>query len=126
LGLQGLQQQLQAAQMLGTLGQQQFGQQKDIINALQATGAQRQALNQQKLTQDYEDFLRQKQYPYQQLAYATEMVKGVPQQTTRSVYEAPPSLQAQLGGGLMSAYGLSKLFAGGGLADLGIYNLSKG
>jgi hypothetical protein len=126
LGLQGLQQQLQAAQMLGTLGQQQFGQQKDIINALQATGAQRQALNQQKLTQDYEDFLRQKQYPYQQLAYATEMVKGVPQQTTQSVYGAPPSLQAQLGGGLMSAYGLSKLFAGGGLADLGIYNLSKG
>jgi len=126
LGLQGLQQQLQAAQMLGSLGQQQFGQQKDIINALQATGAQRQALNQQKLTQDYEDFLRQKQYPYQQLAYATEMIKGVPQQTTQSVYQAPPSLQAQLGGGLMSAYGLSKLFAGGGLADLGIYNLSKG
>ena len=126
LGLQGLQSQLQAAQMLGTLGGMQFGQQKDIINALQATGAQRQALNQQKLTQDYEDFLRQKQYPYQQLAYATEMVKGVPQQTTQSVYGAPASLQAQLGGGLMSAYALNKLFAGGGLADLGIYNLSKG
>jgi hypothetical protein len=126
LGLQGLQQQLQAAQQLGTLGQAQFGQQKDIINALQATGAQRQALNQQKLTQDYEDFLRQKQYPYQQLAYAMEMVKGVPQQTTQSVYGAPQSMQAQLGGGLMSAYGLSKLFAEGGLAGLGVYNLSKG
>ena len=125
LGLQGLQQQLQAAQQLGNLGQAQFGQQKDIINALQATGAQRQALNQQKLTQDYEDFLRQKQYPYQQLAYAMEMVKGVPQQTTQSVYGAPQSMQAQLGGGLMSAYGLSKLFAGGGLADLGVYNLGR-
>jgi len=125
LGLQGLQQQLQAAQQLGTLGQAQFGQQKDIINALQATGAQRQALNQQKLTQDYEDFLRQKQYPYQQLAYAMEMVKGVPQQTTQSVYGAPQSMQAQLGGGLMSAYGLSKLFAEGGLAGLGVYNLGR-
>jgi hypothetical protein len=125
LGLQGLQQQLQAAQQLGNLGQAQFGQQKDIINALQATGAQRQALNQQKLTQDYEDFLRQKQYPYQQLAYAMEMVKGVPQQTTQSVYGAPQSMQAQLGGGLMSAYGLSKLFAEGGLAGLGVYNLGR-
>jgi hypothetical protein len=125
LGLQGLQQQLQAAQQLGALGGQQFGQQKDIINALQATGAQRQALNQQKLTQDYEDFLRQKQYPYQQLAYAMEMIKGVPQSTTQQVYQAPPSLQAQLGGGLMSAYGLSKLFAEGGLAGLGVYNLGR-
>jgi hypothetical protein len=34
-------------------------------------------------------------------------------------------LQAQLGGGLMSAYGLSKLFAGGGLAGLGVYNLGR-
>jgi hypothetical protein len=125
LGLQGLQQQLQSAQTLASLGQQQFGQQKDILNALQATGAQRQALNQQQLTQNYEDFLRQKQYPYQQLAYAMEMMKGVPQSTTQQVYQAPPSLQAQLGGGLMSAYGLSKLFAEGGLAGLGVYNLGR-
>jgi hypothetical protein len=53
------------------------------------------------------------------------MMKGVPQSTTQQVYQAPPSLQAQLGGGLMSAYGLSKLFAGGGLADLGVYNLGR-
>ena len=125
LGLQGLQAQLQAASQLGNLGQAQFGQQKDILNALQATGAQRQALNQQQLTQNYEDFLRQKQYPYQQLAYAMEMMKGVPQSTTQQVYQAPPSLQAQLGGGLMSAYGLSKLFAEGGLAGLGVYNLGR-
>lgn len=125
LGLQGLQQQLSAAQQLGNLGGMQFGQQKDIINALQAVGSQRQAADQQKLTQDYEDFLRQKQYPYQQLAYAMEMMKGVPQQTTKSIYEAPGSMQAQLGGGLMAAVG-SKYFADGGLADLGVYNLYKG
>ena len=126
LGLQGLQSQLQAAQMLGSLGQQQFGQQKDIINALQATGAQRQSLNQAKLTQDYEDFLRQKQYPYQQLAYAMEMVKGVPQQTTKSIYEAPQSTSAMMASTIPLMYGGNKLFAGGGLADLGIYNLYRG
>lgn len=126
LTMQGLQQQLQAASQLGSLGQAQFGQQKDIINAMQAAGAQRQALNQQKLTQDYEDFLRQKQYPYQQLAYATEMIKGVPQQTTQKIYEAPQSTSAMMASTIPLMYGASKLFAGGGLADLSLYNLSRG
>jgi hypothetical protein len=126
LGLQGLQAQLQAAGQLGNLGQAQFGQQKDIINALQSAGAQRQGIDQAYLSQQYEDFLRQKQYPYQQLAYAAEMVKGVPQQTTKSIYEAPPSLTAQLTSMAPVIYGSNKLFAGGGLADLSLYNLSRG
>lgn len=137
LTLQGLQQQLGAAQQLGALGQGQFAQQKDIINALQAIGEQRQAIEQARLTQQYEDFLRQKQFPYQQLAFATEMLKSAPQQTTQQIYQAPPSLAAQLGGAGMAAYGMSKLFgaaegglaegyAGGGLADLAVHHLSKG
>lgn len=136
LGLQALQQQLGAAQQLGTLGQMQFGQQKDIINALQSVGEQRRDLEQQRLTQQYEDFLRQKQFPFQQLAYATELIKSAPQQTTQQIYQAPPSLAAQLGGAGMAAYGASKLFgaeggmmrsyAGGGLADLAVQHLSKG
>lgn len=137
LTMQGLQQQLAAAQQLGGLGQTQFGQQKDIINALNAIGAQRREIEQQKLSQDYEDFLRQKRFPYEQLAYAAEMIKGAPQQTTQSIYAAPPSLAAQLGGLGMTAYGASKLFgskeggmvnsyAGGGLADLAVQRLSKG
>jgi hypothetical protein len=136
LTLQGLQQQLAAAAQLGTLGQAQFGQQKDIINALQTIGEQRRDIEQQRLTQQYEDFLRQKQFPYQQLAFATEMLKSAPQQTTQQIYQAPPSLSAQLGGLGMAAYGASKLFgaeggimksyAGGGLADLAVQHLSKG
>lgn len=126
LGLQGLQAQLQAAQQLGGLGQAQFAQQKDIINALEGIGSQRQALQQQYLTQQYEDFLRQKQYPYQQLAFAKEMIAGVPQQSTQSIYQAPPSTTAQLAGIGTALYGANKLFAGGGLADLGVYNLSRG
>jgi hypothetical protein len=124
--LQGLQSQLQAAQQLGGLGQAQFGQQKDIINAMEGIGSQRQALQQQFLTQQYEDFLRQKQYPYQQLAFAKEMIAGVPQQSTQSIYQAPPSTTAQLAGIGTALYGANKLFAGGGLADLGVYNLGRG
>ena len=83
LGLQGLQTQLQAAGQLGQLGGQQFQQQTDIINALNAAGAQRQAREQQILAQNYQDFLTQKQYPYQQIAFAKEMIAGVDRKSTR-------------------------------------------
>lgn len=106
IGLQGLQAQLQAAGQLGSLGGQQFQQQTDIINALNAAGAQRQGLTQQQLSQDYQDFLTQKQFPYQQLAFMAEMLKGVPSQTTQQIYQAPPSMVSQLGGLGLAAYGL--------------------
>ena len=127
MGMQGLQTQLQAAQQLGALGQEQFGMQKDIINAMGAAGAQRQAMQQQTLSQQYQDFLNQKQYPYQQIAFLAEMLKGVPQQTTQQIYQAPGSLPAQLAGAGASIYGASKLFGKeGGLMALGVHNLSKG
>jgi hypothetical protein len=126
MGMQGLQTQLQAAQQLGSLGQQQFGMQKDIINAMGAAGAQRQAMEQQRMSQDYQDFLNQRQYPYQQVAFLNEMLKGVPQNTTQQIYQAPASLPAQLAGAGASIYGASKLFgAEGGLMGLGVHNLSR-
>jgi hypothetical protein len=55
------------------------------------------------------------------------MLKGVPQQTTQQLYQAPGSLPAQLAGAGASIYGASKLFgAEGGLMGLGVHNLSKG
>ena len=126
LTMQGLQTQLQAAQGLGALGQEQMQQQQAIINALQAAGQQRQALNQAQLSQQYQDFLTQKQYPYQQLAFMQEMLKGVPSGTTQQLYQAPPSSAAQLAGLGTALYGASKLFASGGLADLAVEHLSKG
>jgi hypothetical protein len=99
LGMQGIQQQLAAAGTLGQLGQTQFGQQKDIINAQANAGAQRQAQKQQKLTQDYNDFQSQKQHPYQQLSYMSDMLRGLPMsQSTQAMYQAPPSAISQLGG----------------------------
>ena len=126
LTMQGLQTQLQAAQGLGALGQEQMGQQQAIINALQAAGQQRQALQQAQLTRQYEDFLQQKQYPYQQIAFLKEMIAGAPTQTTQQIYQAPPSTAAQLTGLGTALYGANKLFARGGLADLAVEHLSKG
>jgi len=64
---------------------------------------------------------------YKQLGFMSDMIRGLPlgQQSTQSVYAAPPNLMGQLGGIGMGAYGLSKMGmfdsptpgkAGGGLA----------
>jgi hypothetical protein len=109
----------QAAGQLGNLGQTQY-QQNMGINALQNQyGAQQQAQQQRGLDTAYQDFLTQKNYPYQQLSYMSNLVRGTPMgmNTQSQVYQAPPSTMGQLAGLGMGAYGLSKMAAGGGLMD---------
>jgi hypothetical protein len=108
LGVQGAQAAMQGANTLGQLGQTQFGQQRDIINAQQNMGAQQQALNQQKLQQQYQDFLTQKAYPQQNLAFMSDILRGAPLgQQTQSQYTAPqPSTASQVAGLGLAAYGM--------------------
>ena len=118
LGIQGLNTALQGAGQLGTLGGQQF-QQGMAINKLQsAYGGQEQALRQQGLTQAYEDFQNQQNYPYKQLGFMSDLIRGLPlgQQTTRTMYEPGPNAAQQLGAAGMGLYGLSKFMAEGGMA----------
>ena len=114
LGLQGLQGALsgygqagQAAGILGQLGQTQFGQQQGINTAQQRVGAVQQAQAQQGLDQSYQDFLKQQNYPYQQLAFMSDMVRGLPLAGSgaSSIYTAPPSMVSQLGGLGMAGIG---------------------
>jgi hypothetical protein len=131
LGLQGLQGQLQgygqagqAASTLGQLGQTQYGQQMGINQAQQQVGAIQQAQAQQGLDTAYQDFLKQKNYPYQQLAFMSDMTRGLPlSQSSQAMYTAPPSAVSQLGGLGMSAlgiYGMSGGFkANGGMVGKG-------
>ena len=117
-GLQGLQTALQGAGQLGTLGGQEFGQAMDINKLQSAYGGQQQALRQQGLTQAYEDFQNQQNYPYKQLGFFSDLIRGVPvgQQTTKSLYEPSPSAAQQIGSIGLGAYGLSKFMAEGGMA----------
>jgi hypothetical protein len=118
----------QAAAMLGQLGQTQFGQQKDVLQALSTAGSQQQGLEQQRLSQLYQDFQNQRQYPYQQLGYFSDMLRGLPMsQTTQSIYAAPPSMGAQLAGAGTAYLGAKQagLFAEGGVTGLALYNMSK-
>jgi hypothetical protein len=114
LGLQGLQTALQGAGQLGNLGQQQFGQQKDVIGLQSQFGAQQQGLEQQRLSQQYQDFLNQQRYPYQQLEFMSNLLRGTPMGTVNTLYQASPSIGSQLVGLGTAAAGASKLFAEGG------------
>jgi len=126
-GLQGLGTAGSAAGTLGQLGQTQYGQQMGINQAQQTAGAVQQAQAQQALDIPYQDFLSQKNYPYQQLAFMSDMLRGLPlSQSAQTQYTAPPSLASQLGGAGMSAlgmYGMSGGFrAKGGMVGKGHAN----
>jgi hypothetical protein len=118
LGLQGLNTALQGAGQLGTLGQQQFQQGMDINKLQNAYGGQQQALQQQGLSQAYQDFQNQQNYPYKQLGFMSDMIRGLPlgQVTSKSMYEPEPGMAQQIGSLGMGAYGLSKFMADGGMA----------
>jgi len=110
LGLQGQQGAAQTAATLGQLGQTQFGQQKDIINAQATAGAQQQALQQSQLQQKYQDFLNQRGYNQQQLAFMSDILRGAPlgQQTQQQYTAAAPSAMGQVAGLGLAALGANK------------------
>lgn len=107
LGLQGLQQQLAAAGQLGQLGQQQYGQQMGIQQAQLGAGAQMQALEQQMLNQRYQDFINKQQLPYKQAEFGMGILRGIPTQTSQTLYQQPGNLFAQVVG---AGLGLGNLF----------------
>ena len=119
-GQQNLNTALSAAGQLGNLGQTQFGQQKDIYGLQNQFGEQARSLRQQDLTQQYQDFLNQQRYPYQQLEYMSNIMRGTPMGTVNTMYSAQPSMSSQLAGlGLAGAgmYGLANRKKGGAIKD---------
>lgn len=88
LGMQGLQTGLQAAGQLGQLGQTEYGQRMGITQLQSQLGAQQQQQAQRPLDVAYQDFLNQQNYPYKQLGFMSDMIRGLPlgQQSTQQVY----------------------------------------
>lgn len=108
---QGIQQQSGLAQLQGQMGAQQ----------------QQQA--QRPLDVAYQDFLNQQNYPYKQLGFMSDMVRGLPlgQQSTAQMYQAPPSTLQTMGALGLGAYGINQLMKGasGGLAMGDLVNESE-
>jgi hypothetical protein len=124
LGMQGYQTALTGAGQLANIGQQTFGQEMDVNKLQNQYGGQQQAFNQQGMDTQYQDFLNQQRYPYQQLEFMNSMLRGTPMGTVQSMYAPPPSQLSQLAGIGTAAYGVSRMAEGGqvgaGLADLAI------
>lgn len=118
LGLQGLQTALTASNALGNLGNTQY-QQGMGINALQNQyGLQQQAQVQKDLDTRYQDFLGYQNYPYKQMGFMSDIIRGMPlTQTGSSIYQAPPSTAQNITALGLGAAGISKL---GGFADGGM------
>jgi hypothetical protein len=124
LGMQGLQTGLQAAGQLGQLGQTEYGQKMGINQLQSAYGQQQQQQAQRPLDMAYQDFINQQNYPYKQLGFMSDMIRGLPlgQQSTSQVYQGNPSTLQTVGALGMGAYGLSKagVFGGDSKAEGGL------
>ena len=136
LGLQGLQTAMSGAKSLADIGQTQYGQNLGLLDVQNRFGAQQQGQMQNALNTEYQDFLNFQNYPYKQMGFMSDMIRGLPltQQST-SMYAQPPSMVSQVAGLGTAALGASKLgmFAGGGsvndapsgLVDLAIYQMGQ-
>jgi hypothetical protein len=117
LGLQGLQTALTGAGQLGNLGNQQYTQGMGINQLQNQYGTQQQQQTQNILNNQYQDFLNAQNYPYKQLGFMSDMLRGLPltQQST-AMYAAPPSVGSQVAG--LGAVGLgAALRAKGGTIE---------
>jgi hypothetical protein len=136
-GLAGLGQAGASASTLGQLGQTQFGQEQAANQAMLAAGTQQQALQQKALDVDYQKYQAQLNYPYQQLGFMSDLLRGLPlTQQSQSMYQNPSMISQAAGIGTagMGLYGMNKMMnsaKGGqikesdGLDTLGMYNAMK-
>lgn len=129
LGLQGLQTALTGAKNLADIGNTQFQQNTNLLNLQNTLGLQQQQQAQNILNTQYQDYLNFQNYPYKQLGFMSDLLRGLPlTQQASTVYGQAPSTTSQLVGLGTAALGASKL-AGlkeGGLAKLALMKITEG
>lgn len=136
LGLQGLQTAMTGAKSLADIGQTQYGQNIGLLNLQNQFGGQQQQQVQNVLNNQYQDFLNYQNYPYKQMGFMSDMIRGLPlAQQSSTMYAQPPSMLQQVAGAGLVAKGLGAFAKGGevedveykdkpaGLADLAVYNM---
>jgi len=113
-GLAGLQAAGQIGQTLGNLGQYQQQSNLQRLQAQSAAAAEERGLRQQYMDQQYADFLRQRDYPMEQLGQYSNLLRGLPMalSSTNTSYAPPPSMASQVLGTGLGALGMYKTLAG--------------
>ena len=104
LEMQGYGQGIQAAGQLGGLGTAQLAAQTGILDTQGKYGAQQQAQQQQAIDQAIQNYQNAQNYPYMQLGFMSNLIRGTPTgNTTQTMYQAQPSWMQQMGGALGTA-----------------------
>jgi hypothetical protein len=118
LGIQGLQTALSSANTLGNLGNTQYTQNMGVTSMQNQLGGQQQQQVQGILNNQYQDYLNSQNYPYKQLGFMSDMLRGLPlTQQSATMYQPAPGFAQQAVGLGTAALGASRLFANGGVAD---------
>ena len=133
IGLQGLQTAMTGAKSLADIGQTQYGQNLGLLDVQNRFGAQQQQQMQNALNTEYQDFLNYQNYPYKQLGFMSDMIRGLPlTQQSQTMYQQPPSMIQQAAGLGITGKALGAFAEGGavderpaGLADLAIYRMGQ-
>jgi hypothetical protein len=114
IGLAGLTAGLQGSQALGALGATQQGTDIERLKAQAASAGESQAMQQERLNQQYQQFMDKQNYQKAQLDYLSNILRGNAGALgqTQVQYAPAPSIASQLGGL--------------GLAGLGLYNVLGG
>jgi hypothetical protein len=118
MGLQGAQSALggygllgQQAGVMGNLGAQELAARQGIIGLQSQLGGTEQQREQNIINQAIQNYAQAQQNPMQQFNAFNALLRGyaIPGQTS-TMYQAAPSMPAQLAGLGMGAYGLSRAF----------------
>jgi hypothetical protein len=131
VGLQGVQTGLQGVQgaqagyqgavgaggTLGNIGAQQSQSDLARIALMNEIGGQVQGLEQGKINQGISNYATGQQYPYMQLGMMSNMLRGLPMQSTSTSMYQNPSAFSQIGG--LAATGLGAYGAAGGFKKKG-------
>ena len=83
------------------------------LNQLNTLGGLQQQQQQKGLDVAYQDFTNQQNYPYKQLGFMADMVRGIPVGQQTSIYGGQPNALGQLAGLGLGAYGISRMAEGG-------------
>ena len=107
---------LKGSQLLAGLDKSEQALDLQRLKALSDVGGQRQALMQRAYDQQYEDFLAQREYPYQQLERFSSILQGMPTRESFAErnYGQAANPTAQLLNTGLGAYGAFRGMGGGG------------
>jgi len=105
---------LRGAGVLGGLQKQEQALDMQRLKGLSDVGAQRQALLGRTYDTAYEDFLRQRDYPYQQLSRYSSLLQGIPvgESRTDQYYRPAADPTSQLLQTGLGAYGMMRGMGG--------------